>query len=173
MRRVLEALEPVRAEVGRVGLTGYGWDSSPPWANPTITDDAYYSDPSYLEQLSIEVSPPVHFDLVIETMGKGVFTPVMYRPLFDDLRLVTCRTFETAAANTIPLFVHDAAFVEEVYGPAAVELVLPSKQPQDKILDLIRRPEHYASIVLDMRRHLRDKYSYAAQLRELVQIVES
>ena len=51
-------------------------------------------------------------------MGEGV-QPGLYRPLFDHLRLVTCRTFETPAANTIPLFAQDAAFVEEIYGPEA------------------------------------------------------
>jgi len=28
-------------------------------------------------------------------MSKGVFMPVIYRPLFDHLQMVTCRTFET------------------------------------------------------------------------------
>ena len=53
-------------------------------------------------------------------MGRGVFSPVMLRPLFDHLRLVTCRTFETPAANTIPLFCQEPSFVAEVYGDEAV-----------------------------------------------------
>src|SRR5262249_8723895 len=104
MHRVLKALEPVRKEVGRIGMVGHGWGSQPPWATPPIIEDAYYSDPAYLRKLDIEVGSPILFGQVIESMGKGVFPPVVLRPLFNRLQLVTCRTFETFAANTIPLF---------------------------------------------------------------------
>ena len=59
------------------------------------------------------------FDQVIDWMGRGIFSPVIYRPLFDHLRLVTCRTFETPAANTIPLFCQDQAYIREIYGEVA------------------------------------------------------
>ena len=77
-------------------------DTLAPWANPSLAVDAYYSDQQYLAKLGVEVTPAVHFRQVIEGMSKGVFTPVIYRPLFDHLRMVTCRTFETPAANAIP-----------------------------------------------------------------------
>src|SRR5919108_87153 len=125
LQRVLQAVEPIRAEVGRIGVVGNGWDALAPWANPTLVKDAYDTDPAYLEKLNVEVRPPVRFDRVIDSMGKGVFNPVLLRPLFDQLRLVTCRTYETPAANTIPLFAQDTAFVAEIYGEQAVELVLP------------------------------------------------
>jgi hypothetical protein len=173
LRRILDAVQPVREQVGRVGLTGYGWDSPPPWANPTLIEAAYYSDHEYLRRLEIEVHPPVHFDRVIDLMGRGVFTPVIYRPLFDHLQLVTCRTFETIAANTIPLFGLDDAFVEEIYGAAARELVLPPNQPEAKILDMVRRPQHYAEIVRTLRRHLAERHSYALRLQELIDVVNS
>ncbi len=32
MAQVLRAVEPVRQEVGRIGLFGYGWDELPDWA---------------------------------------------------------------------------------------------------------------------------------------------
>jgi hypothetical protein len=173
MLRILKAIEPVRAQVGRIGFTGHGWDQSPPWANPTIVEDAYYSDAAYLRQLDIEVSPPIHFAEVIDAMGKGVFTAVVYRPLFDHLGLVTCRTFETPAANTIPLLGQDPAFVEELYGPAALELVLPSERPHEKIADVLRRRGHYAEIVAGIRRHLAKDHSYRARMEQLIEIVES
>ena len=173
MQRVLRELAPVREQVGRIGLVGYGWDSLPPWANATLIEDAYRSDPAYLAELAIEVSPPVRFDQVIDRMGRGIFTPVIYRPLFDHLRLVTCRTFETPAANTIPLFGQDATYVEEIYGEPADELVLRGNHPQEKILDVLRRPDYYAGIVRGIRRHLAEKHTYVARLRELIEIVES
>lgn len=173
MHRVLRAVEPVRSRIGRIGLTGHGWDSLPPWANPTITDDAYSSNPAYLQALEIEVGPPVHFEQVIDSMSKGMFTPVIYRPLFDHLRLVTCRTFETVAANTIPLFGQHPDFVAEIYGERARELVLPGEAPHEKILDLLGRPDYYAGIVVEMRRRLAEQHSYAARLRRLIEIVEN
>jgi hypothetical protein len=172
MHRVLQAVEPVRAAVGRIGLVGHGWDSLPSWAVPMQIEDFYYTDPAYLRQLDIEIIPPIPVEQVIGWMSKGIFNPVIYRPLFDHLRLVTCRTFETPAASTVPLFGLDAEYVREIYGKCAAELLLPSDHPEEKILDIIRRPEYYAQIVTGIRRHLNDKHSYAMRLRELIKVVE-
>jgi len=173
MRRMLEAVEPVRARVGRIGLTGHGWGVPPPWANSSIIEDAYYSDGSYLEKLRVEVLPPILFGAVIESMSRGVFHPILYRPLFNHLQLVTCRTFETPAANTIPLFGLDEAYVPEIYGERAQELVLNGPRPQEKIMDVLERPDYYAEIVAGIRRRLAQQHSYQARLRELIRIVES
>jgi Glycosyl transferases group 1 len=173
MHRVLRAIEPIREQVGRIGLVGHGWNSPAPWTHPSLREDAYYTDPEYLAKLGVEVMSPIHFHQVIESMGNGIFTPVIYRPVFDHLRMVTCRTFETPAASTIPLFCQDAGYIEEIYGEEAVELVLPEEQPQEKILDLLRTPERYAAIVAAMRQRLAEKHSYASRLRELIRIVES
>jgi len=172
MRRVLRAIEPVRERVGPILLVGRGWDSTTPWAGLSTAGEAYATDPDYLRALGVEVLPPVPFDRVIECMGMGVFMPVIYRPLFDHLQLVTCRTFETPAASTIPLFCQEPEFVAEVYGEQALALVLPEREPEAKILDLVERPGHYAGIVEGIRRHLRREYSYERQLRRLLEIVE-
>jgi len=173
LRRVLEAVEPIRSEIGRIGLVGNGWGEPPPWANTSLIEDAYDSDPAFLDRLNVEVMPPIRFDQVVRSMSLGVVNPVIYRPLFDHLRLVTCRTFETLAASTIPLFAQDATFVEEIFGEQALELVLPQDRPQDKILALLRRPQHYASILQGIRRQFAKEHSYAARIRELIEIVES
>jgi hypothetical protein len=138
-----------------------------------VSEDAYFADPGYLRKLDVELAPPIHFDRVVDAMGSAVFSPVIYRPLFDHLRLVTCRTFETPAANTIPLFCQDAAYVEEIYGEDALELVLPDGDPQEKVLDMIRRREHYAKIVLGIRRRFAEKYSYTVRLQQLIELIES
>ncbi len=173
MHQMLKVVESIRDQVGRIGMVGHGWASPPPWANPTIIEDAYYSDPDYLRRLNIEVMPPILFGQVIESMGKGIFHPVVYRPLFNHLQLVTCRTFETFAASTIPLFGLDEAYVHEIYGERALELVLGSERPHEKILDILSQPEHYAEIVMEIRRHLAERHSYAVRLQELIDIVES
>src|SRR5262249_36513365 len=143
-----------------------------PWTNDSISTDAYYTDHEFLKRLNVVVMPPVRFDQVISNMGNGIFTPVIYRPLFEHLRLVTCRTFETPAANTIPVFGLDPDFVEETYGRRARELVLPDAEPEHLIRDVINHPLRYTEIVEEIRHELAEKHSYAVRLRDLVRIVE-
>ena len=171
--RILQAIEPICEKVGRIGLVGHGWDGLPPWAIPMQIEDFYYTDQTYLKKRDVEIIPPVPFDQVITWMSKATFSPVIYRPLFSHLRLVTCRTFETPAANTIPLFALDTDYVKEIYGEQGVELVLPDEQPDEKILDIVCRPEYYAEIVMDIRRHLAEKHSYTARLQKLIEMVEN
>ena len=171
MHRVLRGVEPIRERVGRIALVGHGWDALPPWAVPMKIEDNFYTDRAYLQKLGVEFVPPAPFEQVIDWMSKGVFSPVIYRPLFSHLRMVTCRTFETPAANTIPLFGLDAGYVKEIYGERALELILPDEQPQEKVLDMVNRPEFYAEIVRGIRRRLAQKHSYATRLQELIEIV--
>jgi hypothetical protein len=172
LHRVLEALQPIRATVGRIGIVGHGWESPAPWAGPNMVEDAWFTDPEYLRSLDIEVFPPVPFDQVVPMMGRGVFSPVVYRPLFDHLGLVTCRTFETPAAGTIPLFAQHRDHVHEIYGDDALELTIPDEAAEEKIADLFRRPGHYGAVLERVRRGLAARHSYAARFRELVDILE-
>src|SRR5215471_13893274 len=171
LSRVLETIHPMRPCIGRIALVGNGWDRPAPWAKPVLPEDAYYHDPEYLSRLGVEVMPPVRFDAVIGWMGRGLFSPVIYRPLFDHLQLVTCRTFETPAANTIPLLCQERDFVEDVYGAAGMELVLPQDHPQDKIMDLFERRAYYVEVVRELRSVLMERYSYAARIRELLEMI--
>jgi hypothetical protein len=173
LRRVLHEIEPIREKVGRIGLTGHNWLEPPGGADPALRHAAYYTDPVYLKQLGVEVMPAVPIDHVIPSMSKGVFNPVLIRPLFSHLGLVTVRTFETPAASTIPLFAQDEAYVEAIYGEEALELVLPAERAQDKILDIVHQPDRYAAIVKRIRRHLAERHSYEARLNELIEIVRS
>jgi hypothetical protein len=173
MYRVLQAIEPIREQVGRIALVGHGWDALPWWAAPMQLEHTYFSDAEYLRQLNIEVMPPVPFRQVIDWMGKATVNPVLLRPTFSHLELVTPRLFETPAANTIPLLGLDAAHAQEIYGERACELMLPEDHPEEKILDMVRRPEHYADIVMGIRQHLAAKHSHAARLQQLIDIVEN
>jgi hypothetical protein len=136
-------------------------------------ESAYYTDPAYLDKLGVAILPPIPFGQVVDWMSKATFNPVISRPTFNRLRLVTPRFFETPAASTIPLFGLDAAYVEEIYGGRALELVLPLEQPEAKIADMLRRPDHYGEIVQEIRQHLREKHSQVARLQELIEIIES
>ncbi len=172
MQRVLRAIEPVRDRVGRMALVGHGWDSPPWWADELNLKDAYSSNIDYLKELDIETLPSVRFEGVIDWMSKATFNPVLLRPAFQHLRFVTPRLFETPAANTIPLFVFDEAHVQEIYGEHALELVLPQDHPEEKVLDIICRPKHYADVVRGIRQHLAHTHSHAARLHQLMEIVE-
>ena len=173
MSRVLRALEPVRDQVGRVGLVGHGWDAPPAWAGRMKLEHTYLSDPSYLRKLGVEVLPAVPFPQVIDWMSRAVFNPVLLRPTFDHLRLVNPRMFETPAAGTLPLFGVSRGHVRDIYGEEALALWLPDDDPAGKVLDLVRRPERYGEIALGIRRHLAEKHSHAARLRELIDIIQS
>jgi hypothetical protein len=173
MERVLRAIEPIRDRVGRLGVVGHGWDALPAWAGPMQMEDAYFTDVAYLRRLGVEFLPPVPFEQVVPWMSKATFNPVISRPTFNRLRLVTPRFFETPAANTVPLFGLDDAYVAEIYGQPALELVLPAERPEDKVLDLVRRPDHYAGIVRGIRGRLAERHSQAARLKELVEIIKS
>src|SRR2546425_11675047 len=115
---------------------------------------------------------PVPVGQVIESMSKGIFNPVLVRPLFNHLRLVNPRLFETPAANTIPLFGLDREYVREIYGEHAVHLIL-SEHASEQILDVVHRPEHYTEIVKSIRRDLAEKHSYTVRFRELMEIINS
>jgi hypothetical protein len=173
LRRVLEAAAPVADRLGGMALVGNGWASVPPRPDSTVPLDAYHTDPGYLQRAGVEVMPPVRFDEVIGAMSRALINPVLLRPLFDHLRLVTCRTFETPAASTIPLFAQPPEYVREIYGADALELVLPQERPEEKFLDILSRPGHYAPLVLELRRRLAEHHSYEARLHELVEIVAS
>jgi hypothetical protein len=173
MKRVLEAVEAARTRVGRIGLVGVGWDQLPWWAGQMAIEDSYASDPQYLRHLDVEVMPPVPFGEVVGWMSKALFNPVLMRPIFRHLQFVTPRVFETPAANTIPLFGFDPVQVQEIYGESASDLVLSADDVDDKILDVIDRPDHYAGIVKGIREELSVRHSHVARLRELIDIVEN
>jgi len=173
MRRMLDAIAPVRERLGRIGVVGHGWETLPQWAAPMKMEDAYYTDVDYMRRLNMEFLAPVPFGRVVSRMGSAWFNPVISRPTFNRMRLVTPRFFETPASGTIPIFGLDAAYVAEIYGERARELVLPEKRPEEKIADIFDRPEHYSDLVREIRQHLAENHSQQRRLKELIEIIES
>ena len=133
----------------------------------------YFVDRDYLKKVGAEALPAVPYQQVAETINKGVFNPVVYRPLFEHLGLVTCRTFETPAAGTIPLFLLERDYVTEIFGEAATHLMLDEENAHEKIVDVLERPQRYADIVMTIRQNFRREHSPEARLRELVGIIEA
>jgi hypothetical protein len=170
MSKVLRAIERVRDRVGRVALVGEGWGEPLDWMK--WDDGKHYVDRDYLKRIGVEALPAVPYQEVTDTINKGVFNPVVYRPLFERLGMVTCRTFETPAAGTIPLFLLDRNYIAEIFGERALDLGLDDEHAHEKILDVLERPEHYAEIVIGIREDFGRRHSPEARLRELVGFIE-
>ncbi len=171
MSQVLKAIEPVREQVGRVALVGEGWDSPIEWTEYQDIKADYYVDREWLRKNRFEAHPAIPFPQVTATMNKGVFNPVIYRPLFELLDFVTCRTFETPAAGTIPLFLLDPRYVAEIYGERALALTLGEGDRSAKILDVLKRPTHYAGIVEGIRADFAKTHTPEARLKQLIEII--
>jgi hypothetical protein len=173
MSQVLKAIEPVRDKVGRVALFGHGWSSLPDWAASMGIEDIYHIDSDLMQKLAVEPMDPIPFGQVIDTMSRGMFNPVVYRPLFEHLDFVTCRTFETPAAGTVPLFMLNERYVTDVFGAGARELLLTGAGGSAKIEDVFSRPRHYADVVKGIRADFAQRHSPQARLRDLIGIIES
>jgi hypothetical protein len=93
--------------------------------------------------------------------------------LFEHLDMVTCRTFETPAAGTVPLFFLNERYVREVFGAGAGQLLLSADGGSEKIADVFARPDHYKRIVKDIRAEFAERHSPQARLRDLIAIIES
>jgi len=170
--KLLPAFGQIRGELGEIGFIGLWWDELPaegPGAGPV---EAFQSDPERFRQLRIRTSPSVMFDEVIRTMSTARINIFTQRPVLHHLRHLTLKYFEIFYADTIPLLMLDADHAVAVYGPAARELVLSGDIPA-KILDALRREEHYRCVVDDVRRHLSLHHSYDRRLEELIGAMRS
>jgi glycosyltransferase involved in cell wall biosynthesis len=172
MSKVLQGIERVRDRVGRVALVGDGWHHPMDYMEWDDIKANYYVDRDYLRKIGVEALPAVHYQDVAATINKGIFNPVVYRPLFEQLGMVTCRTFETPAAGTIPMFLLDPDYVAELFGERARELLLEGERMDERIADVVARPEYYAEIVIGIREEFRQRHSPQARLRELVALID-
>jgi hypothetical protein len=169
LRRFLEAIEPLRSQLGPACVAGWGWDKEPDWAVQLGVRGAEV-DPARLEHLGAEVKDGVPFDEVTEFVGQGRFCPILHRPLFNYLGLVTNRTFETFCSDAIPLLMLPDDLVEAIYGPDAPPLA-PGDDVAGHLEDMLRRPEPYWEAVLATRAHLAHHHSYEQRFRELLAIL--
>jgi hypothetical protein len=170
MRRFLEAIEPLQQELGRICLAGWDWDKRPDWA-VQLGIQGVDTDPALLERLSVETKLAIPYDQLIAFISQARFAPVFHRPLFNQLGLVTNRTFETFCADALPLLMVPDRYLEEVYGPAARPLV-PGEDMAGRLRDMMRRPEVYWEAVLKTRAHLAERHSFKRRFKELLTILE-
>jgi len=169
LRSLLESLEPLLPRLGRVCLVGWGWDERPEWASQNGIAGVDV-DRSLLTRLQVETRGAVPSSAVIDLLGHGLVRPVIHRPLFRQLGLVTNRTFETFCADTIPLLLLPPDFVAAVYGLAALALV-PGADLAAFVQGLLAQPQPYWEAVLATRAHLARHHSYEQRFQELAAIL--
>ena len=163
---LLPAFEQIRDQVGEIGFVGLWWEQPPPEADAG-PEEAFRSDPEAFRRLRIQTMKAVMYHDVIQTMSTARINILTQRPVLRHLKHLTLKYFEIFCADTIPLLMLDGDHAEAVYGPAGRELTLPGRVAE-KLLDALRRPEHYRGVVEDVRRHLTGHYSYDQRVEELV-----
>lgn len=165
--QLLPAFEAIRDEVGEIAFLGMWWDKTPEWAERMNLGPALRIDSERFARLRIRVEPPVQYSDVIRTMSMGRINIFTQRPFLAHVKHLTLRYFEEFCADTIPLLMLESDLAEAVYGPAGRELTLPGRVAE-KIVDALRRPDHYRQVVEDARRHLLAFHSYRSRVDELV-----
>ncbi len=171
VQRFLEAIEPLKKELGPIAIVGSGWDNTPDWAIQLGVHGADV-DPMLLERLGVERKAGIPFDQVSQFLTQGRFAPIFHRPLFNHLGLVTNRTFETFCADTMPLLMLPEQIVDTIYGVDARPLA-PGNDVAGRLEDIMHRPAFYWDAVLKTRAHLTRNHSYQQRFRELLTILGS
>ncbi|MBT3069476.1 hypothetical protein KKP04_01145 [Rhodomicrobium sp. Az07] len=165
VRPFLEHYRAVADKVGQICLAGWDWTERPGWA-VELGLLGVDTDPDLLADLRVEVRMGIRFDRVVPLLAQGRFAPVFHRPLFSELGLVTNRTFETFLADTVPVLMLPKAFVEEIFGAAALKLV-PKEGVARHLEELLDDPVATWDAVLKTRQHLARHHSFERRFAEL------
>jgi len=164
---LLPAFGQIRDAVGEIGFIGLWWDKPPAEGSEAGPAAAFQSDPEAFRRLRIRTETAVMYTDVIRTMSTARVNIFTQRPVLRHLKHLTLKYFEIFYADTIPLLMLDEDLAVAVYGAPARELILPGRVAE-KLLDALRRPDHYRGVVEDVRRHLAAHYSYDRRVEELV-----
>jgi hypothetical protein len=172
LRLFFETVQPVKDQLNTMQLRGWGWDCRPDWAvqHEFAGVDV---DPTLLRGLGVEIGETLPFSEVIEFQGRAKFCPIIHRPLYNELGLVTNRTFETFCSDTIPILLLPPSTVLEIHGPDALSLTPGSEGLVARLHDMIDRPAVYWDAVLKTRSHLAAQHSYERRLEQLLAILEN
>jgi hypothetical protein len=170
MEKVLKGIEPVREAVGPVTLVGWDWAKRPEWAVQLGLHGADV-DEELNKRLGVQTRDAIPYTEVTALQSQGRFSPVIHRPLFNQLGLVTNRTFSTFYADTIPMLMQPAELVQSTYGPDAATLA-PGDDVTTWLKDALRRPEHYRAAAQKTRDYLAEHHSYQRRFQELLTILQ-
>jgi len=168
---MLSSVGPVRTKIGRIRLTGWDWAARPEWAE-RLNLKGVDVDTKLLADYEVETQDAVPYSQVIARMSEAAFSPVFHRPLFNELGMVTNRTFETFCADTIPLLALPESTVEDIYGPDA-KLLRMAGDPVGHMENVMNDPVPYWDAVLKTRQFLKDNHSYEQRFTQLLAYLAS
>jgi hypothetical protein len=171
LRRFLEAIEPIRDRLDPITLFGNEWDHRPDWA-VQLGIQGVDVDSEFLDRFNVQSSPPIPYTEFKRVLSEAQFSPIFHRPLFNELGLVTNRTFETFLADTIPLVMLPEPFATSIYGPN-VRPLLPESDIAKQLEKIRLDSERYWEAIRLVREHLAAHHSYRRRLTELVTLLES
>jgi hypothetical protein len=170
MRALVEAVEPMKADLGKMRVAGWDWEKTPQWIMdlgvPGITVER-----ELLERVPVEAWGPLPYHDLIAYMSEHRFTPVVQRPLFNELGLVTNRVFETFMADTVPIVTLPEGLAVSVYGEG-VRPLLAGDDPARVVRDGLAHPEQAFEAVSKVRAHLAAEHSMKRRFEELTKILE-
>jgi hypothetical protein len=171
LRALLTGVEPLSADLGPIAFAGSDWDKRPEWATE-LGIQGVDVDPELLARARVEAKPPVPFQEMIQFMSDGKLSPIVHRPLFNELGFVTNRTFATFCADTIPLLMLPEDLTASIYGASAGPLRLGSDITGD-VARILRNPTPYWQAVLDTRRYLAAHHTFQHRFLELQRILDA
>ncbi len=149
----------------RLRVRGRGWDGT---SLPGL-EHGTHADPGKLAALGVTVARPAPFGGVVDAMGEALLAPVLVRPVLSRLRLLTPRMFETAAADTIPLYNEADRHIAELYRDDG--LLCLGRSPAEQLAGVFADAPRYQAQAAEVRAHLLERYSYEENLRALRQLL--
>ena len=170
IRTLLEGVQPLSADFGPIAFAGSDWEKRPDWA-AQLGIQGVDVDPELLARARVQLNPPIPFQEMIGFISQGRFSPVVQRPLFNHLGIVTNRMFATFCADTIPLLMLPRNLVESIYGPSAEPLCI-DQDVKSHISQILRNPAPYWKAVLDTRKYLAERHTFQHRFQELLGILE-
>ncbi len=171
MKALLEGYRKSAERIGQFCLAGWDWAERPAWARE-MGIAGVDTDSELLADLRVEVRMGIRFDRVVPLLAQGRFAPVLHRPLFNELGLVTNRTFETFQADCVPVLLQPRDFVESIYGPAALRLV-PGKNVGEHLENLLDDPLGTWEAVHETRAHLAQHHSITGRISQLEELAST
>jgi len=170
IQSLILAIEPLSAELGKGRIVGWDWKARPEWAiDKSIA--GVDVDTALLERAGFETRDAIEYDKVIASESEHAITPIINRPLFNELGLVTNRMFQTFAADTIPLLMLPDEMVSAVYGDAARPLV-SGANVRERVAEALAHPDRFTGPIAAVRAHLAAEHSIRRRFEQLVTLLE-
>jgi hypothetical protein len=166
MTEVVTAARSATPPLTAMRVCGRWWDGQTCAGHETATR----SDAGWLARNGVEVAPPVRFGHVVCEMSRSVITPVLARPLLAQLGFLTPRMFETLASGSVPIMPAALAYLTNVYGDDAGDLVYDAA-PEVLIARILHEPLRYRRLAATIQSRMHVAFGYEKVLSGLIKFL--